>query len=71
MQLFTLWHRSHCKWQIWIFHCVFDWKMIPVMLLNKSNNWIRSLRNTGTAKGIWREPHTHPVSKLTQGSQQI
>jgi hypothetical protein len=70
MQLFTVRHRSHCKWQFWIFHCVLDLKVIPVMLLNKSNNRISSLRTMGTAKDIWREPFTHPARSLTQVTQQ-
>lgn len=71
MQLFTVWHRSHCKRKIWMFHRVFDLKVIPVMLLNKSNNRTSSLRTMGTAKDIWREPFTHSAGSFIQVTQQI
>jgi hypothetical protein len=41
--LFALWDRPHCRWQIWIFHFMFGFGGDPCCLLNESNNRMRGL----------------------------
>ena len=51
-----------------------DLDVIPVMFVEKSNNRMSvlfsSLQTMGTAKGIWREPFTHPVISSIHVTQQ-
>ena len=71
MQLFTVWHRSHCKRKIWIFHRVFDLRVISCYVVKQKEQSDEFLRTMGTAKDIWREPFTHPARSLIQVTQQI
>jgi len=68
-QLYTEWDRPHCRWKIWIFHCVWIWRWSLLCLLNKSNNLMSFLSASSkpyeqrTAFGMnhspimWEAPH--------------
>jgi len=43
-QPFAVWERSHCRWQIWIFNCVFGFAGDPCYVCEtKSNNQMSCL----------------------------
>ena len=52
-----------------------DLEVIPIMFVKQRQQSVEvscgSLQTLETANGIWREPFTHPLRSLTQGTQQI